>query len=173
MKHRMTITRCSGCGGAIADDDGPGKWSHTDSAPSIFRSVHFAQPMPAFTDSRRAADIVMRCELIHLWGDMEHARSWAYDKTTRWSGQCEGLGRRILRLTHMVGPVDVRNVPMAFLLSMGEHDGAGYRETAEKIGVPVEWMPHEQEIEWRRQVGVELRLPEFADETSTFGIMAW
>lgn len=164
----MTITRCQGCGGAISDDDGPGKWSHTDSAPSIFRSVHFAQPMPAFTDSRRAADIVMRVELIHLWGDMAHARSWAYNKDTRWSGQCEGLGRRILWLTRMVGPISWLNVPETFLLSIGEYEGAGYRETAERIGVQIEWMPPEHEAETRAGIAREIEAAR-----DRFGIMAW
>ncbi|XAO35514.1 hypothetical protein SEA_MORGANA_80 [Gordonia phage Morgana] len=177
MRHRMTITRCQGCGRAVADDGGPGVWAHTDSAPRMFVPPHIPIPMPAFTDSRRAADVVMRVELMRLWDDMVTARRFAYDRTSRWSMECDAVGRRILWFTRMVGPIDPEHVPTVFLLSMGEHVDAGYRETAEKIGVPIQWPTPEVETEWRASTAsylADIPLPPPAPEDPpTFGVMAW
>ncbi|QDF15371.1 hypothetical protein SEA_MOLLYMUR_9 [Gordonia phage Mollymur] len=137
---RDIFTLCGACRRALVWERD--MWTHVDRMATF----HRAEAMPAFTDSRAAADVVMRVELILLWGDMAHARSFAYDQTTRWSMECDSLGRRIAWLTHMAGPVRWQDIVIPFLFSFGEYEGGGYRETAERIGVPCDWPDNAEEL---------------------------
>ena len=124
-------TLCAYCGSAIRYG---GAWTH--SAPGGDWG-HKAQVPRFWLDSRAAADIVLRHELILLWDDLIHARRFAHDRWSHWSFDCENIAHRIRRVSGLVGPVDWRNIGIPFLLSIDEYQGWGYQETAERANLPI------------------------------------
>ena len=79
----------------------------------------------------------------YLWEELAEARLRALRRN--WSIEVENIIDKIKRITALIGPIDPNWVVMPFLLSMGKYEGIGYRETAAKAKIPIQWFSQDEE----------------------------